>query len=827
MEVLNGLDSMRFSPVLLAVIAASATLGLTHPAEAETSNLDHSLDQLDQNADISGNVNSAEAAVPDQDFLFQDDRPENQPFLNDLSNTSSPAVSELDPALVESLAQNPDDPASSSDSTPPANETSEQETPDQLELTTPPDNVPSDVETPPVEPGAEPGTETDAETGTESNTEAPQLTPSAPGGEASPDVQQQTPPNTPTNPTSPTAPADPDQPTPPATQSTEEARVLVSEVVVSGAEGELQDEVYRAIQTQPGRTTTRSQLQEDINAIFATGFFSNVRATPEDTPLGVRVTFEVSPNPVLRSVQLSDNVLETIQYNGEEVPIQQAVDGIFGPLYGNILNLKDLQAGVEQLNQLYQNDGYVLAQVIGAPQISPDGLVTLQVAEGEIEDIQIRFLNDEGEAVDEEGNPVRGRTRDFIITREFESQPGDVFNQNQIQSDLQRAFALGIFEDLNISLNPGQDPSKVDVVVNVTERNTGSFAAGIGISSASGFFGTASFQEQNLGGNNQRLNAEVQIGQRDLLFDLSFTDPWIGGDPNRTYYTVNAFGRQSRSLVFEGNDDDIRLPNGDRPRVRRFGGGVTFGRPLDDGWNAAVGLQYQHVSIVDLDGHVEPTSEFGTPLSFSDSGQDDLFTVELTASQDRRNNPLQPTRGSFLRLSTEQSIPIGNGSIFLNRLRASYSYFIPMRFITFAAGCQKEDPTPDECPQTLAFNVQGGTIIGDLPPYEAFSLGGTDSVRGYDAGELASGRSFVQATVEYRFPVFSIVSGALFADFGSDLGTGDDVPGRPSEILDKPGTGFGYGVGVRVQSPLGNIRVDYAINDEGDSRIHFGIGERF
>ena len=155
------------------------------------------------------------------------------------------------------------------------------------------------------------------------------------------------------------------------------------------------------------------------------------------------------------------------------------------------------------------------------------------------------------------------------------------------------------------------------------------------------------------------------------------------------------------------------------------------------------------------------------------------------------------------------------------------SYFLPVRFTDFTEGCRLDDPTPADCPQTLAFNVQGGTVIGDLPPYEAFSLGGTDSVRGYGAGELASGRSFLQATVEYRFPVFSIVGGALFLDMGTDLGTADDVPGEPGELLDKPGTGFGYGAGVRVQSPLGQIRVDYAINDEGESRIHFGIGERF
>lgn len=312
---------------------------------------------------------------------------------------------------------------------------------------------------------------------------------------------------------------------------------------MSGATGDLENQVYQVIQTRPGRTTTRSQLQADINAIFGTGFFANVRAVPSDTPLGVRVTFEVQPNPVLQQVQVQ----------GTQVLPPAVVNDIFQPQYGRILNLNDFQRGIERLNEWYRSNGYVLAQVIGAPQVSAGGVVTLQVAEGVIENIQVRFLNDEGNATDEEGNPIEGNTREFIITREFETQSGDVFNQQQIQADLQRVFGLGIFEDVRVSLNPGDDPRQVDVTVNVIERNTGNIAAAAGFSSASGLFGSLSYTEQNLGGNNQRLSAEVQAGtQGDLLFNLGFTDPWIAGDPYRTSYSINAFRRESISLIFDG-----------------------------------------------------------------------------------------------------------------------------------------------------------------------------------------------------------------------------------------------------------------------------------
>ncbi|MBE9046552.1 BamA/TamA family outer membrane protein [Pleurocapsales cyanobacterium LEGE 10410] len=602
-------------------------------------------------------------------------------------------------------------------------------------------------------------------------------------------------------------------------QSSDEPRVLVAEVVVAGADEELEDIVYATVGTEPGRTTTRTQLQEDVNAVYATGFFQNVEVTPEDTQLGVRITFAVEPNPILSDVQV-----QTIAGGNEsEVLPPNKVDEFFGENYGQILNLRELQEGIIRVNEWYSNNGYELAQVVGAPQVSPEGEVTLVVAEGVIEDIQVRYF-------DEDDEPIEGKTREFVITREVELDPGDVFKRDIAQRDLQRVFGLGVFEDARFSFSPGTDPSRVIVNIDVVEGSSGSVAAGAGYSSDSGLFGTASYQQKNLGGNNQTLGTEVQIGDDNLLFNVNFTDPWIAGSESRTSYTINAFRRRSISLVFNGdNDIDIFDDDSDSPRIVRTGGGISFARPLPSDpfsrreWTLSTGFQYQRVEVKDDDGEIasvgirDDAPELGTvPLAFSDDGTDDLFTLRFGATRDRRNNPLQPTQGSVLRVGTEQTIPIGSGSILLNRLRANYSQYFPVNLVRFNDG-----------PEALAFNLQAGTILGDLPTYEAFILGGSNSVRGFDDGELGSGRSFFQASAEYRFPIFRIVGGALFFDYGTTLGTDDNVPGSPSIVRELPGSGFGYGLGVRIQSPLGPIRVDYAFNDDGDNQIQFGIGEKF
>ncbi|MDT9323119.1 MAG: BamA/TamA family outer membrane protein [Limnospira sp. PMC 1290.21] len=608
-------------------------------------------------------------------------------------------------------------------------------------------------------------------------------------------------------------------PSVPGTGQPGEPDVLIAEVLVSGTDNDqLVDVVYGAIAVQPGRTATRSQLQQDINAIFATGLFRNVRAVPEDTPLGVRVTFDVEPNPPLQQV-----IIE-----GDQVLPSEVVDASFANQFGQIINLRRIEEAIDDIQTWYQQNGYVLAQVIAAPDVTTEGVVTLRVAEGVISEIIVRFLNADGDPTDPDGNPVTGRTRDFIITREIQLQPGDVFNQATIQQDLGRVFRLGIFDDVRLQLEPApEDPTKANMIVNVIERSTGSVAFGGGFSSATGLFGTLSYREANLGGNNHQLAAEVQVGEQVLLVDLSFTDPWIAGDPYRTSYTVNAFRRRGISLVFEEGSEDVRLPNEDRPRVIRTGGGISFTRPfaenpfVDPDWVASLGFQYQRAQVTDSRERITPRDERGKLLSASESGEDDLFTVQFGLATDRRNNRQIPTSGYAFRFGTEQSIPIGSGNIFFNRVRGSYSYYIPVDFLQLVPGA----------PQALAFNIQAGTIMGDFPPYEAFPLGGANTVRGWREGALAAARSFVLGSVEYRFPVFSVanflIGGALFIDGAHALGTQSSVQGNPGGIRGKPGSGIGFGGGVRIQSPLGPIRIDYGINDEGGNQIHFGIGERF
>lgn len=324
-------------------------------------------------------------------------------------------------------------------------------------------------------------------------------------------------------------------------------------------------------------------------------------------------------------------------------------------------------------------------------------------------------------------------------------------------------------------------------------------------------------------GDNQRVVLEAIAGFELLGVDLSYS---VAPTSLPGIFSFNVFSQQSRVPAFEEGERKVELPSGDEPWVDRLGGGIEYLQRLAPQLQMAVGVNYQRVAIRDgaFTSDISPRDEFGNPLSFSNDGIDVLLTLNLAGLYDTTDNPSYPTSGSRIRFGVDQSIPVGDSSITYTRFAANFSQFFPVRLLNFKEG-----------PQTFILNLQTGTMLGDVPPYEAFNLGGASSVRGYSKGEISSSRSFIQATAEYRFPIFSFtalsqpldVSGMLFVDYASDLGTADNVTGIPAIVRDKPGDGLGYGFGLNARSSFGLIRLEFGWNDRGGNEIFVVIGDRF
>ena len=604
-----------------------------------------------------------------------------------------------------------------------------------------------------------------------------------------------------TSPTPPISPS-PNPPLPPSqipVKTNSDFVVPASSVRIVGVTPELQEVIKGVIKTQPGGETSESQLRQDVAAISETGLFAGATVNSRSDEQGLSVVYQVQPL-VVRSLQLSN--AKALSY--------EVAQKVFATQIGKPISPVAMKKAVEDINKWYTENNYSLARVTS---IKPNrqGVLDVSVAEGLIENVKFRFINDDNKTVNKKGKPIAGRTQTEFLEKQIKLKPGQIFQDSRVRQDIQQLYATGLFERVNLEIEG--DANKIDVVYYIKETGARSVNVGGNYNADQGIVGTVNYNDRNVGGVNENLNVNLQLSRRDLNFDTRFTSPYRAENPDNLGYSINAFRKRQLSSTF---DSDIKLANGDKVREGKFGGSVSLQRPID-GWNTSLGFNYTRVSITDSKGKVAANDALNNPLTKSGTGIDDLATVSLNAVKDRRDNPLNPTNGSVLKLSTEQSLPFGQGEISMNRLKADYTQFVPVELFQSSKS------------QVFAFNVQAGTVIGDLPPYETFDLGGSNSVRGFGAGDVGNGRSYVLASAEYRFPIpiLDSLGGVLFADFASDLGSGDTVVGDPAGVRGKPGEGFGYGAGVRLNSPLGLIRADYGINNQGDTKVHFGIGQRF
>jgi len=269
--------------------------------------------------------------------------------------------------------------------------------------------------------------------------------------------------------------------------------VLISEIIIEGWENhpegrKLELAAYDSMSIKPGSIVDNQILNQDLNAIYASGWFSGVKIKSQEGPLGVRLIVNVVPNPILKKVELQPiNSLISNNY----------VDDIFNNFYGTTLNLNEFQNKIEIIKERYAKEGYSLIRISGPDRISENGVVTLKVYEGIISDVKIRFPDSDGEFVID-GKPRKGKTKDWVIKRELKTQPGSIFNRKILEADIGRLYATSLFDDVKVSLGPDNlNPGQVIIFLDLSEQRTGSLTGGLGYSNSSGIFATIGLQETN------------------------------------------------------------------------------------------------------------------------------------------------------------------------------------------------------------------------------------------------------------------------------------------------------------------------------------------
>jgi outer membrane protein insertion porin family len=457
-----------------------------------------------------------------------------------------------------------------------------------------------------------------------------------------------------------------------------------------------------------------------------------------------------------------------------------------------------LQSDLSAVRGLYFSKGYTDAEVIPERKLNPEtGKIDIAYMIKEYDPYYVG-------RIDIRGNT---RTKDSVIRREMSVMPGDVFNSLKIQRSKERLENTGFFEGVQITAAPGAAERTQDLTVDVEEGKTGQLSFGAGFSSIDGFVGFAEISQSNFdimnfptftgGGQKLRLRAEVGFERQDFL--VSFTEPYFMGKK-----VAAGFDLWSRNSQYLSDYYD----------EQRLGGDIRMGKAFGEFYRGDLVYKLENVTL-DMDSDASPELQ-------EQGGSDLISSVSLGLTRDTRDSIVFPHRGAISSITAEFA-GLGGDAEFMKIEALGSQYFVPIeRFPEHIVRVAGE-----------AGMGTGYGNTGEIPLSERFFLGG-DTLRGFefrDVGpkdendEPLGGEAMVVGSIEYTFPLISKIRGAAFFDAGNVYET-------PSDFMS--GIVASVGMGVRLNLPVGPIKLDYGIPvitdewTEGETgAFNFNVGTIF
>ena len=566
----------------------------------------------------------------------------------------------------------------------------------------------------------------------------------------------------------------------------------ITKQTIAGNVAISEEEIAAALKTKQGMEFTEEGLSQDLSAIYDLGWFYDMHPEFKLVPEGVQIIYHVLENPVYKDVKV----------NGNTVIDGKKVDACFDLEKDKIANLKQINKCVQKLEEEYRSNGYILARVTDV-HMEQDGTLQVTVNEGLVEGFKVK------------GNK---KCKDYVITREMKLKPGKPFNAKDARRSMQRVYNLGYFEDVNVKLNPGREPNSVEVEIDVVEMNTGTFGIGAGYSNADGFVGMISIGDKNFRGTGDKINIRWEFGGEDNKnYDFSYTRPWL--DDKETAATINLYDITNEYADYDINGDEIA-----RYDKKRRGQELTFSRKTDNEFisnyitlknrddiykGEADGYENDREQYYEDQFYISDTDksskyENWMPKTAAERRKENFGTtrsITLGRIFDSRDNVYDPHEGKRMAYSVEWAGGLG-GDFDFTKFTADWRYY-------YRAGGES----------VWALNLGAGYADGDMPLSQRFSMGGSDTLRGYEDDQFR-GNSMVKATLEYRFPIVKKVQGVLFTDNGYAWDK------RHEDEFDFGLIKNSYGVGLRINSPLGPVKLDYGYGEDG-GKFHFSFGGQF
>ena len=567
------------------------------------------------------------------------------------------------------------------------------------------------------------------------------------------------------------------------------------------------------------------QLQQDIGAIkeyyqnhgYIDVEVKDVRKERQAGPLVLTIAIEEGPQ----------YHVGRMTFSGYTKTSEDRMRKVLKMKEGDVYSPKQLHDDAKSIADAYGQGGYVDLLVV--PSGTPNGPARIDVAY-KIEEGNRSFV----QRINIVGNT---RTKDKVIRREVLIAPGDIFDTVRVDITKKRLENLGYFAKVETYPDDTGVPGRKDLVIQVEEKRTGSLSFGGGFSTVDQLVVFAELTQGNFDlmnwpgftGAGQKFRARVQVGtqRRDII--IALTEPYFLD--RRLSLGAQAFFSEANYLssVYD---------------QRNYGFAVEARKPLNAYMYATLGYRLEDIDIFNVSAGVSQDIR-------DQEGSRIKSTVLSSLVFDHRDNPLLTRRGQRIALSPYVSGGFlgGDTQIYGGDLEASQYFHLPWDLILLFNGeaavvdtWDVNDTRPvflghDAIPATSTTPAYPDTNRAvqrsAVPIFDRLYLGGSNNLRGFAFrdvgprdvhGEPLGGESMARATVEMTFPIIEKARGAVFYDTG--FVNADAYSFKTTD------TASDVGFGLRLDLPIGPLRVDYGIPLQTNGRsssghFNFNVGYQF
>jgi outer membrane protein insertion porin family len=539
----------------------------------------------------------------------------------------------------------------------------------------------------------------------------------------------------------------------------------------------------------------QTQLQQDLDSIRE--FYQNKGYIDIAIP-------EVRQERFERGVRIVVVVNEGVQYHvgkvtfqGEEAASEAKLRTLLKMKPGTIYTPKGLKDDTKAIIDGYGAGGYVDVDL--GPQGVPAGPgvvdLTYSITEG-----SRSFV----ERVNITGNT---RTKDKVIRREIATLPGDVFDTVRVDTSKKRLENLGYFEKVDTYPEDTNIPGRKDLLVQVQEKRTGALNFGAGFSTIESLLGFVELTQGNFDlfnypsftGGGQKFRIRVQYGTEESSFILSLTEPYFLDQ--RFSLGTDLFYREA-SFLSSLYDQ------------RNYGFAIDARKPLSPFASIELNYRLQEIDIYNV-------SLGSSPAILAEAGNALKSEITPTFLYDTRDSVYLTRHGHRFSFTPHVAGgPLGGNVQTYGFDAEGAQYFLfPYDIILTLNG------------EAAVIDTWGN---GDrVPIFDRLFLGGADTLRGFNFrdvgpkdinGEPLGGRTLARFTIETTIKIIDRVRAAVFYDTGFIHANAYD--------FDTSHMASDVGVGVRLDLPIGPLKIDYGIpiqldNNKGGGKVQFSVGYQF